>query len=148
MANQTNYTGLWIPINILEDKNLSDKEKFILSMIIFLSTKDKSCTTSNQTFADKFDISVNRVSKIISALKDKKHIEVNFLYKDNGKEITKRILTPIGKSNNYPIVKNDNKYWQKEQQPIGENDIVIKSNNKNIINNTTNTESLEERKYF
>lgn len=148
MANQTNYTGLWIPINILEDKNLSDKEKFILSMIIFLSTKDKSCTTSNQTFAKQFNISINRVSKVISALKNKKYILVNFLHKENSKEITKRILTPIGKSNNNPIVKNDNKYWQKEQQPIGENDKVIKHNNKNNINNSTNTENLEERKYF
>ena len=148
MANQTNYKGLWIPENILVDKELGDKEKIILSMIIFLSTKDKSCTTSNQTFADKFNISVNRVSKIISALKDKKYIEVKFLHKENSKEIIKRILTPIGKSNNNAIVKNDNKYCQNQQQPIGENDKVIKYNNKNNINNYTNTENLEERKYF
>ena len=32
-----NLKGLWIPIEILTDKNLSDKEKTILSIILFLS---------------------------------------------------------------------------------------------------------------
>ena len=36
MAN-LNLKGLWIPIEILTDKNLSDKEKTILSIILFLS---------------------------------------------------------------------------------------------------------------
>lgn len=30
-----NLKGLWIPIEILTDKNLSDKEKTILSIILF-----------------------------------------------------------------------------------------------------------------
>jgi len=34
MAN-LNLKGLWIPIEILTDKNLSDKEKIILSIILF-----------------------------------------------------------------------------------------------------------------
>ena len=34
MAN-LNLKGLWIPIEILTDKNLSDKEKAILSIILF-----------------------------------------------------------------------------------------------------------------
>ena len=29
--------GLWIPVEILLNKNLSDKEKIILSMILYLS---------------------------------------------------------------------------------------------------------------
>ena len=38
MAN-LNLKGLWIPIEILTDKNLSEKEKTILSIILFLSKK-------------------------------------------------------------------------------------------------------------
>ena len=34
-----NLKGLWIPIEILTDKNLSDKEKTILSIILFLVKK-------------------------------------------------------------------------------------------------------------
>ena len=137
MSNQTNYTGLWVPINVLTDEKISDKEKLILSMIIFLSKNNNECTTSNQSFADIFNLSANRVSKIVSSLKDKNYIKVNFLYKDNGKEIIKRTLTPIVENNNSPIVTNDNKACQNQQQPIGENDKVIKDN-KNIINNIYN----------
>ena len=36
MAN-LNLKGLWMPIEILTDKNLSDKEKHIYSLVIFLS---------------------------------------------------------------------------------------------------------------
>ena len=32
-----NLKSLWIPIEILTDKNLSDKEKHIYSLVIFLS---------------------------------------------------------------------------------------------------------------
>jgi len=136
MANTTNYTGLWIPINILSDEKLSDKEKLILAIIIFHS-KNSECTTSNQSFGDIFNLSTNRVSKIISSLKDKNYIKVNFLYKDNRKEIAKRTLIPIGNNNNNPIVKDDNKYCQNQQQAIGENDKVNKSiyKNNNIYNN-------------
>ena len=35
-----NLKGLWIPIEILTDKNLSDKEKIILSIILFLSKEN------------------------------------------------------------------------------------------------------------
>ena len=32
--------GLWIPYEILTNENLSDKEKFIYSIILFFSKKD------------------------------------------------------------------------------------------------------------
>ena len=32
-----NLEGLWIPIEVLTDKILSDKEKVIFSLIVFLS---------------------------------------------------------------------------------------------------------------
>ena len=35
-----NLKGLWIPIEVLTDKNLSDKEKVIFSLVVFLSKKN------------------------------------------------------------------------------------------------------------
>ena len=125
MANKINFTGLWIPEHIILDKKLADKEKLILAMIIFLSKNDNECTTSNQSFADRFDISSNRVSKIISSLKNKNYIKLNFIHKDNSKEILKRTIIPIGNIDNTPIVKNNNLDSQKQQSAIGENDKVI-----------------------
>ena len=36
-----NLKGLWIPIEILTDTNLSDKEKHIYSIIMFLSKEKR-----------------------------------------------------------------------------------------------------------
>ena len=38
-----NLKELWIPIEVLTDKNLSDKEKHIYSLIIFLSQEKQYC---------------------------------------------------------------------------------------------------------
>ena len=43
--------GLWIPADILLDEKLTDKEKIILSMIIYLSDEIGSCFASNQYIA-------------------------------------------------------------------------------------------------
>ena len=40
--------GLWIPAEILLNEDLSDKEKIILSMILYLSEERKSCFASNK----------------------------------------------------------------------------------------------------
>lgn len=38
--------GLWIPAGILLNKDLSDKEKIILAIILYLSEENKSCFAS------------------------------------------------------------------------------------------------------
>lgn len=46
-----NLKGIWIPIEILTDKNLSDKEKTILSIILFLSKENNNCFCTNGTIS-------------------------------------------------------------------------------------------------
>ena len=41
-----NLKVLWIPAEILLNKDLSDKEKIILSMILYLSEEKGSCFAS------------------------------------------------------------------------------------------------------
>ena len=63
MAN-LNLKGLWIPIEILTDKNLSDKEKTILSIILFLSkennTEEEALKTINEVF-NEYQIPFNNI---------------------------------------------------------------------------------------
>ena len=42
-----NLKGIWIPIEILIDDNLSDKEKLIYSIILFLSKENNYCYCNN-----------------------------------------------------------------------------------------------------
>lgn len=92
--------GLWIPAEILLEEKLTDKEKFILFMILYLSDEIESCFASNGYLANIVKVSTNRVSKIISSLKSKKYIQVNLKYKKECKEIEKRQIIPIVQINN------------------------------------------------
>ena len=112
--------GLWIPAEILLNKDLSDKEKIILSMILYLSEETKSCFASNKYIASIVNVTANRVSKIISSLKDKEYIKVKLKYKTDSKEIEQRQITPI--------VENINRYNSKSQEGIGTNNYLDSQN--------------------
>lgn len=120
MATQR-LKGLWIPAEILLNEELTDKEKIILSMILYLSDETGSCFASNQYIASIVKVSTNRVSKIISSLKNRKYIQVNLKYKKESKEIEQRQIIPI--------VQMNNGYSQNKQESIGkDNNIVTKKN--------------------
>ena len=113
-----NLKGLWIPIEVLTDKNLSDKEKHIYSLIIFLSQEKGYCFCTNKTISELLNISVTQVSKLVNSLKDKVYINIEMIYKENSKEVDVRKLIPIEekfKDNKY---KNNNKkgYCNYEQR--------------------------------
>lgn len=130
--------GLWIPAEILLNADLSDKEKIVLSMILYLSDGTGSCFASNKYIASIVNVTSDRVSKIVSSLKDKGYVDVNLKYKIDTKEIEERQIIPIAESiNRYSekylegIDKNNYSGSQKELHPIGENDKDIrKSYNK------------------
>ena len=63
-----NLKGLWIPIEILTDKNLSDKGKHIYSLVIFLSQEKQYCFCTNKTISELLNISVTQVSKLVNSL--------------------------------------------------------------------------------
>ena len=106
-----NLKGLWIPIEILTDKNLSDKEKHIYSLVIFLSQEKQYCFCTNKTISKLLNISVTQVSKLVNSLKDKEYINIEMIYKENSKEVDVRKLIPIEekfKDNKYNINKYKN----------------------------------------
>ena len=119
MATQK-LKGLWIPVEVLLNKDLSDKEKIILSMILYLSEETKSCFASNKYIASIVNVTANRVSKIISSLRAKNYIKVKLKYKTDSKEIEQRQITPI--------VENINRYNSKSQEGIGTNNYLDSQN--------------------
>lgn len=153
--------GLWIPAEILLNEDLSDKEKIILSMILYLSEESKSCFASNKYIANIVNVTHERVSKIISSLKDKGYVSVKLKYKKDSKEIEERQITPIVENINGYSQKlqegiDNNNYLDSRKQPypIGENDKDIINNikNKNKYNNDTQKfkktkANFEERAY-
>ena len=50
--NKQKLKGLWIPAEILLNEELTDKEKLILAMILYLSEETSSCFASNKYIAN------------------------------------------------------------------------------------------------
>ena len=67
---KTRFTGIFIPVEILEIKGLSNNEKILLSYIDALYCKDAGgCFASNQYLSEKLDVTADCISKCITLLK-------------------------------------------------------------------------------
>ena len=139
MATQR-LKGLWIPAEILLNEELTDKEKIIFAMILYLSEETSSCFASNKYIANIVNVTADRVSKIISSLRDKNYIKVKLKYKTDSKEIEERQILPIVENINRCSQKhlegidiNNYSDSQKQPYPIGDNDEDIVNNIKNKI---------------
>lgn len=119
------FKGVWIPYEILTDIKLNDKEKFVYSMILYLS-KEKECIMSNSYISKLLNITKIQASIIINSLKKKRYIKVDIIYKENSRKIALRKITTI--------YKNVNTYKQINTRPINTNVKEIINNNKNKYN--------------
>ena len=63
--NKSDLKGLWMPSERLINNKLSDKEKIILSMIIYLSKDKGYCFATNNYFSDILNVTVLTGRKII-----------------------------------------------------------------------------------
>ncbi len=139
--------GLWIPAEILLNTELTDKEKLILSIIEYLSVETGYCFATNKYISSIVNITNISVSRIISSLKHKKHINVELNYKLGSKEIEKRKIIPINE--------NVDRYKQKQQYTINKNikqsnqncKAPISKNDKDIINIIKNKNNYNKKKY-
>ena len=115
------FKGIWIPYEILIDRNLNDKEKMIYSMVLYLS-KEKECIITNSYISELLNISKVQASRIINSLKRKLYIKVEIVYKENSKEIAIRKIIPI--------YRNVNTYKEITAKTINKNVKEIINNNK------------------
>ena len=130
------FKGIWIPYEVLVDKNLNDKEKTIFSMILSLS-KENDCIMSNSYIRKLLNICNVQASRIINSLKKKGYINVQIILKENSKEIAFRKITPI---NRYV-----NTYKQINKNPINRDVKDIINNNKRY--NKNNCRLKNDRDY-
>ena len=140
-----NLKGIWIPIEILTDKKLSDKEKIIYAIVIYLSKENQYCFLTNKTISELLNISVTQVSNLINSLKSKEYIDTELIYKENTKQVEMRKLIPI---------KNEDTYLRKVKYPLQANfNTPIKEKFKNNKYNSDkkfqkkSMANFEQRKY-
>lgn len=150
-----NLKGVWIPIEILTDNKLSDKEKTIYAIILYLSKENNYCYLTNKSISELLNISITQVSKLVNSLKDKNYISIELIYKENSKQIEMRKLIPIVKNNDTYLTKVKYPLQQNFNTSIEEKFKDNKYNNKNINNKYNsnnkiykkNKANFEERDY-
>lgn len=126
-----NYYAI-IPANVRYDKNLKANEKLLYGEITALCSKDGYCYANNSYFAKLYEVSNVSISSWISNLEKQGYIKTQITYKNNTKQIDKRLIFIAT-----PIKENFNTYSKKVNDPLKENfNRGIKENFKdNNINN-------------
>ena len=94
---ERSFKGIWIPKDIWLNEKLTLLEKVFLVEIDSLDN-DEGCFASNEYFANFFKLSKNRCSEIIKSLEKKGLVKIDYKYKENSKQIEKRIIKVFEKS--------------------------------------------------
>ena len=138
--------GLWIPYEILTSEQLSDKEKYIYSLILFFSKNDGYCTITNKFLASIVNLSDIRVSKLISSLSKKKYVQVIMNFHDTTRQIINRKIVPLVKFDN-PIYSRTTTYIDNNNNPTSQKYTNAVANNDKYINNKKHNNRNNDRVY-
>jgi hypothetical protein len=114
------------------DRSLSIIEKVMLVEIDSLQEDERGCYASNARFAEFFNLSISRVSEIISGLNDKKLITVEFIR--DGKRIVERRIRLIGNPFEKPNTPSEN-----APNPFGKGDEPPSENTQESNTSLSNT---------
>lgn len=90
--NKPNFYSI-LPAIIRYDKDLTDKAKLIFSEITSLCNASGECYAQNSYFEDLYNLSESTITRIIRQLKKKGYIDIKYIYKNDTKEIEKRVIT-------------------------------------------------------
>lgn len=130
---ERDFKGVWIPKEIWLAEDIGWSAKMLLVEIDSLATNGE-CFASNDYLGQFFGLGKDRISRLVSELKEKGYIEVELVYKVGTKQIEKRRITTMGYRRKclQGIGENTNTpHGEKTDTPIGEN---TKDINTDVIN--------------
>lgn len=117
MKNKFKIDGLWIPYQILTDKNLRDKEKIIYSLILFFSNK-KGYTLNKYIYKNNHKEILYRQISSIRKNDDTYRLKVQYRYNkkvQQGMDKNDKVLK--SKKNNYKKYNNIRNYEGRNYPP-------------------------------
>lgn len=130
--------GIWIPIEIWKDRNLTWNEKILFLEIDSYTSSDRDCFFSNEYISELLGISVTNASKAISSL-----IEKGYIIKTKFDGRKRYVKTALSYSTTLPC---------QERQPsrvcANANNNNNDNNNHNILPNKINKEEKELKEKF
>ena len=114
--------GIWIPIEIWQNRSLSWNEKILLMEIDSFTAKDRECYISNEYIAELLGVSVSWASKCLSHLLElglvrvvkfdgrKRYVESTIQYKADLNESSMQDGTKVQHTNNNEYINNNSLY--------------------------------------
>jgi len=81
-----------IPEKVLYDKKIPPIAKLIMAEIISFSINSKDCFIGNDKWAQRYGVGKGTISKYISLLHQEEYVIRKIIYKEDSKQIWKRIL--------------------------------------------------------
>lgn len=97
--------GIWIPVGIMEIKNLDWGDKILLTEILSLHQTKHGCIASNQYFGSILGMTSGAASKRISRLIKSGFIKTKNIYRNGG--CVGRVITPEKSLNETYLSKNE-----------------------------------------
>ena len=86
-----------IPANVRYDPDLTPNAKLLYGEITALTNEKGYCWASNKYFANLYKCTPQAISKWIKILEKKRYITIEYIYKNNTKEIEQRIICLVDK---------------------------------------------------
>ena len=114
--------GIWIPIEIWQNRSLSWNEKILLMEIDSFTAKDRECYISNEYIAELLGVSVSWASKCLSHLLElglvrvvkfdgrKRYVESTIQFKADLNESSMQDGTKVQHTNNNEYINNNSLY--------------------------------------
>ena len=112
--NKKSYYAI-IPANVRYDKRLKANAKLLYGELTALSNQEGYCWAGNGYFAPLYDVSKETISRWVKQLKEFNYIRIEYIYKDDSKEIEQR---RIYIDNSIPDDENVNTPPQKNHTPM------------------------------
>lgn len=107
MEKNNKRTGIWIPIELIENKELDWANKALLTEINSLHKQDKGCIASDQHFANLLGLkNAATAKKRVDTLVELELIHREIVYKN--RKIIGKILTPLNPKTNTEKIETNN----------------------------------------
>lgn len=146
MSDKPSYYSI-LTADVRYDKRLKPNEKILFSEITALTQANGICWATNDYFSKLYDVEKVTVSKWINNLKKLGYIDVKMIYRDNTKEIEKRVISvrtkPIDEIIEGYRLKNKEGYRLKN---LGGIDKKVKDNNTSINTTSNNNKHMCDSK--
>ncbi len=107
------FKGIWIPREYIEDQQLTNQERILLSSILTLcNNKENICYATNKYFTSILGLGGRRVQQLLAKLKQKGYLHIRSLFRLGVKENSCREMKILSPSP-CKIVHPNNKVYNK-----------------------------------